>query len=166
MKQVTVRRTDFCTKIVKHNNGSLFRKLSTTIPLIQLHPEISWLMQYNGSLRTRSLTLNCDILLNYVDLPLRSTSVPSTCNVGWYSLYCQYMLRPSQQTSGVQVVMKDSAAHCNVVLLFLRNYVTCSDNKGTTREYWSSMYTDDKNLEHKEHVHTKRHLFCHYEFCI
>jgi hypothetical protein len=36
------------------------------------------------------------------------------------SVYCHYMFRPNQPSSGVQVVvMKDSAAQCNAVLLFL-----------------------------------------------
>lgn len=175
MKQITVWRTYFCTKILNHHNGSLFRKitLSTTIPLIQRHPEISWLMQYNASLRTRSLTLNCNILFNYVDLPLRSTFMPCMCNVGWYSLavFSLLSIHVSAQSAIVRCASRcdeDSAARCNAVLLFLCNYVTCSDNEGTTREHWSTMHTDGKNLEHKElnYVHTKRNLFYHYDFCI
>jgi hypothetical protein len=35
-----------------------------------------------------------------------------------------YMFRPNRPSSGAQVVvMKESAAHCNAVLLFLYNYL-------------------------------------------
>jgi hypothetical protein len=41
-----------------------------------------------------------------------------------FFVYYRYMFRPNCPASGVQVVvMKESAAHCNAVLLFLRNYI-------------------------------------------
>jgi hypothetical protein len=51
-------------------------------------------------------------LLKRVYLTLRSTFLPSMCNIG-SSLYCDYMFRPNWPSSGVQVaVMNVSASHC------------------------------------------------------
>jgi hypothetical protein len=37
-----------------------------------------------------------------------------------FSLYCYYMFQPNWPSAGVQiVVMNESAAHCNAVMLFL-----------------------------------------------
>jgi hypothetical protein len=45
-------------------------------------------------------------------------------NILLSSLYCHYMFRCSWPSSVVQVVvMKDSAAHCNTVLLILYNFL-------------------------------------------
>jgi hypothetical protein len=38
------------------------------------------------------------------------------------SLYCHYMFQPNQQSSGVQVaVMKDSAAHCLLLVMWVNS---------------------------------------------
>jgi hypothetical protein len=40
-----------------------------------------------------------------------------------FSLYCHYMFRPNRPSSGAQVVvMKEFAAHCNAVLLFVCSF--------------------------------------------
>jgi hypothetical protein len=50
---------------------------------------------------------------------LRATSVNILSS---FSLYCHYMFQSNRPSSGVQVVvMKESATHCNAVLLFLCN---------------------------------------------
>lgn len=81
-------------------------------------------------------------LLHCVDLTLGSTFCQlcaMSVNILSSSLYCQYMFQPNQPSAGVQVVvMKESAAHCSAVLLFLceqqslslQQAKTCSDNKG------------------------------------
>jgi hypothetical protein len=44
-------------------------------------------------------------------------------NILSFCLYCQDMFRPNQPSSGVQVVvMKESAAYCNAVLLILCSF--------------------------------------------
>jgi hypothetical protein len=67
--------------------------------------------------------LYCSILLHCIDLTSCFAFMPSGCNIGHYSLiflYWHYMFRPNRPSSGVQVVvMEESAAHCNAVLLFL-----------------------------------------------
>jgi hypothetical protein len=72
--------------------------------------------------------LNCSILLHCVDLNLQSTFYclyAMLVNIHSSSLYCHHMFLPNWPSSGVQVVvMKDSAAYCNAVLLFLcNNYI-------------------------------------------
>jgi hypothetical protein len=62
-----------------------------------------------------------------IDLTLRFASMPSMCNVSYYSLiflYWHYMFRPKQPSLGVQVfVIKESTAHCNTVLFLLRRFL-------------------------------------------
>jgi hypothetical protein len=71
--------------------------------------------------------LYCSILLHCIDLTLCFAFMPSICDVGYYSLgflYCHYMFRHNRPSSCVQVVvMKESAGHCNAILLLLCNYL-------------------------------------------
>jgi hypothetical protein len=39
--------------------------------------------------------------------------------ISLFSLHCHYMFQPNWPSSSVYVVMKESTAHCNSVLLFL-----------------------------------------------
>jgi hypothetical protein len=74
------------------------------------------------------LILNYTILLHCVDLTLcptifhlcaKSINSPSSSY-----LYCHYTFRPNLPSSGVKVVvLKESTAHCNAVLLFLCNFL-------------------------------------------
>jgi hypothetical protein len=62
--------------------------------------------------------------VSVTDLTLSSAFMPSTCNVGYYSLvvrlYCHYMFQPNRPPSGVQVVViTESAAHCKAVFFRL-----------------------------------------------
>jgi hypothetical protein len=52
---------------------------------------------------------------------LRATSVNILSS---FSLCCHYMFGPNRPSSGIQaVVMKESAVHCNAVLLFLCSFL-------------------------------------------
>jgi hypothetical protein len=55
-------------------------------------------------------TSEADTKFTDTDLTLRFAFMPSICNVGYYSLvvflYCHYMYRRNQPSSGVQVVVQ------------------------------------------------------------